>query len=280
MTKEQYLKIINEKIQNKKSKQIMINQINNYFNALTFTLPPHNYKIGDEVYLKKGTLLHGTYKNLDGLKEIVKNGLISSQFINGRLSKYPSSVGLWNLKQNCFLKDYIDFYSGGTIKYCGIIDNDTQNKTKVIPYSEMNNINVIANSIKCHMWILEQTKETRFMPSLAQNNVQIGIIFNSNNKYIKELLKGDILNPNIINDKDVQEFINSNYYEKFIKDRKHKDDLFTNRESAIVFGIPSNFIEGILVGRNYEQDIKILEEIKQLLPNAYICNLDGKIIKC
>ncbi len=279
MTKEQYLKVVNEKIQNPNSKQIMINQINNFFNFLNFTLPPHNYKIGDNVYLKKGTLLHGTYKNLDGLKEIVKNGLISSWFIDGRLSKYPSSIGVWNLKQDYFLKDYIDFYSGGTIMYCGIFDNDRQNKTQVIPYSKMKNINVIANSINCHMWVLEQTKEARFMPSLAKNNVQIGIIFNGNNKYSKILLNGDILNPNIINDKDVKEFINPKYYEKFINDRKHKDDFFTNRESAIIFGIPSNFIEGILVGKNYEQNTKILEEIKQLLPNAYICNLKGKIIK-
>ena len=45
--------------------------------------------------------------------------------------------------------------------------------------------------------------------------------------------------------------------ERFIKDKKHKNDFFTDRESAIIFGIPSNFIEGILVGRNYEKDKKL-----------------------
>ena len=54
--------------------------------------------------------------------------------------------------------------------------------------------------------------------------------------------------------------------------------FFTDRESAILFGIPANFIEGILVGRTYENDKNILEEIKLLLPNCYICNLDGKVI--
>lgn len=117
------------------------------------------------------------------------------------------------------------------------------------------------------------------MPSLVQNRIQIGIIFNGNNEYSKKLLSGDILNPNIINDINVKEFVNSNYYEKFIKDRKNKDDFFTDRESAILFGVPSNLIEGILVGRNYEKDDKILNEIKILLPNCYICNLDGKVIK-
>ena len=117
------------------------------------------------------------------------------------------------------------------------------------------------------------------MPSLVQDKVQIGIIFNGNNLYIKELLNGDVLNPNLINDKDVKEFINPDYYEKFIKQRKNKDDFFTDRESAIIFGIPSCFIEGILVGRKYEKDEVVLRKIKELLPNAYICNLDGVVIR-
>ena len=33
---------------------------------------------------------------------------------------------------------------------------------------------------------LEQTKEARFMPSLVQNRVQIGVIFNGNNPYTKD----------------------------------------------------------------------------------------------
>ena len=32
--------------------------------------------------------------------KISKDGLISSWFVDGRLSKYPSSVGVWNLKQD------------------------------------------------------------------------------------------------------------------------------------------------------------------------------------
>ncbi len=280
MNKEDYIKIAQEKLKDN-SQKIMINQINNYYIAKEYKNPKHKYSIGDDVYLKKGTLLHGTYKNIDGLKEILQDGLISSLFINGRLSKYPSSVGVWNLKKDCLLKDYIDFYSGGTILYSGIFENevDTQaNKTAVIPYNEMNNIIDIVNKFDCRKWSLEQTKEARFMPSLVQNRVQIGIIFNGNNSSMKDLLKGDILNPSNIDDEDVKGFVNPYYYERFIIDRKNKDDFFTDRESAILFGIPSNFIEGILVGRKYEKDLKILNEIQELLPNCYICNLDGKVI--
>lgn len=282
MNKKHYVEITKEKLANEKSKMIMINQIERFYNYKKNYLNESNkYNIGDLVRLKKGTLLHGTYKNFEGLKEIVKNGLISSWFIDGRLSKYPSSVGVWNLKKDCLLKDYINFYSGGTILYAGVYENgnDTQmNKTDVIPYDKMNLILDEVMKVDCHMWTLEQTKEVRFMPSLVQNRVQVGIIFNGESKEIKNMLLGDILSGNI-SDEDVREFVNPDYYENFIRERKNKNDFFTDRESAVLFGIPSNFIEGILVGRKYETDSTMLNKIKELVPNSYICNLDGIVIK-
>lgn len=123
MNKDEYIKIIKQKYKGKFGKKtigkkIMINQINNFYNSLNnYKQKNHNYSVGDKVYLKKHTLLHGTYKNIEGLEEIVKNGLISSWFTDLGQSKYPSSVGVWNLKQDYFLADYINFYSGGTVRY-------------------------------------------------------------------------------------------------------------------------------------------------------------------
>ena len=281
MNKEDYIRIAKEKLENN-SANIMIEQINNYYKAKEYVLPKCNYSIGDDVRLSKGTLLHGTYKNIDGLRVMLDDGLISSWFIDGRITKYPSSVGVWNLKQDYLLKDYINYYSGGTVLFSGIFEDgiDTKkSKTLVIPYDKMSDILNITKSVDCHMWSLEQTKEARFMPSLVQNRVQIGIIFDGNSDCALRLLKGDILNPEFINDKDVKSFVNQSYYEKFVVDRMNKDDFFTDRESAILFGIPSNLIEGILVGRTYEKDDNLLNELKELLPNCYICNLDGKVIK-
>lgn len=102
---DDYVKIVKENIKNSNSKKIMINQIKKFFDCKNKVINIEKYKIGDEVFLKKGTLLHGTYKNIDGLKEIVNNGLISGFFMGGRLSKYPSSVGVWNLKKTI---DYLN----------------------------------------------------------------------------------------------------------------------------------------------------------------------------
>lgn len=278
MSENEYKKIVieNEK-GTKEAKDFLISQIDRYYNAKNSGyVPTNNYNIGDEVELKRGTLLHGTYKNIDGLKEILKDGLISSWFIDARISKYPSSVGVWNLKQDYLLKDYVNFYSGGTVRYYN--QQDDKSETKIIKYDELNTfINDFTNT-NYLAWKMEQTKEARFMPSLVQNLVQIGIIFDGNNQYVKELLKGDILNKDNVNDELAKSFVNEYYYSQFIKDRMNKDDFFTDRESAILFGVPANLIEGILVGRNYEKNEKILKEIKQLLPNSYICNLDGKVI--
>lgn len=280
MKKDDFIKKAKEML-TRNSKQIVLEQINRFYNASNIKCLKPTYKIGDKVFLKKGTLLHGTYKNLEGLKEIVKSGLISSWFIDGRLSKYPSSVGVWNLQKDYYLKDYINFYYGGTIMYCGVYDENEKkevSKTAVIPYGEMADINDISQKYDCHMWLMEQTKEARFMPSLNQDKVQIGIIFNADLVKKSGLLIGDILDTNNFDDELVKDFVNPDYYGKFIKERAKKNDFFTNRESAVLFGIPSNLIEGILVGKTYEKDQNILKEIKEILPNCYICNLEGTVI--
>ena len=275
INREEYIKIAEERL-NIDSRRIMIKQINRYYDASNYTIEINRYKKGDKVMLEKGTLLHGTYKNIEGLTKIVEDGLISSWFIEGRMSKYPSSIGVWNIKKDIMLKDYINFYSGGTVRYFNQADG--KRETEVIPYDEMNSFIERFKSKNYLVWMMEQTKEARFLPSLVQNQVQIGIIFNGTNKYTDNMIKGDILESGFINDKDVKEFVNENYYEAFIKDRKNKDDFFTNRERAILFGLPANLIEGILVGREYENDQDKLEYIKNILPKCYICNLDGEVI--
>lgn len=281
MKKQEYIDIINDRLINDEhSRNILLEQVEAYYKALREYKPElSKYKVGDRVMLPQGTLMHGTYKNIRGLKNIVRNGLVSSWFVEGRKNKYPSCVGLWNLKKDYFLDEYVNFYSGGTFGYYENKNTDIC-ITKVIPYSELSNLPSIIGDIKSkeyHMWLLEQTKESRFLPSLVQDSVQIGIIFNGDNTYINELKNRDILKK--FSDEEAKPFVNPNYYERFINDRKNMNDFFTDRESAILFGIPSCFIEGILVGRNYEKDEEILNEIKSILPNVYICNLDGIVIK-
>lgn len=277
MDKKEYIELTKAKIHNNNSMQLLINQINNFYEVMEkYKSKKHKYKTWDLVKLKKWTLLHWTYKNIEWLKLIAKIWLITGQFESWRSWKYLYTVGVRNLKKDYLLKDYINFYSGWTIKYWDMSFNEY--KTQVIPFDKMDKIVDNIKKNKGIRWYMEQTKEARFMPSLVQNEVQIWIIFNWNNVQSKKLVEMDILNSDVINDKNAGEFVNQEIYKEFLNERKNKDDFFTDRESAILFGIPANLIEWILVWRKYEKDKKILRHIKGLLPYAYICNLDGKII--
>lgn len=94
MNKQDYIKIINEKISGS-AKDILLKQVDLFYDSTNnFKHAPHNYKKGDLVRLDKGTLLHGTYKNIECLEKIAKEGLICDLFSSGRKSKYPMMVGV------------------------------------------------------------------------------------------------------------------------------------------------------------------------------------------
>ena len=73
------------------------------------------------------------------------------------------------------------------------------------------------------------------------------------------------------------EFVNDKSKEKFIKDGFTAD--FFERADYIIFGLPKNCIEGVVVGRQVEHNEHNLNTLKSLFPNCYICNLDGVVIK-
>ena len=281
MDRTEYLMLTKAKIKNKNSKKLLINQINNFYSILeNYKHKKHKYKVWDFVKLKKWTLLHGTWKNIEWLEFIAKKWLITWQFEWWREWKYLYTVWVRNLRNNILLKDYINFYSGWTIKYFfwKRDGKEWSSNQKIVSFNEMKNLLWWLKTQWANTWYMEQTKEARFMPSLAQDFVQIWIIINWTNKYARLLKQWDILDTKIPC-KDVKEFVHPEVYDSFfVPKRKNKDLFFTERESAILFWIPPVLIEWILVWRKYEKDKKILKRIKELLPNVYICNLDGEVI--
>ena len=282
MDKTEYLKLTKAKIKNKNSKELLIKQINNFYYVLENYRPrKHKYKIWDLVKLKKWTLLHWTWKNIEWVEYVAENWLVTWQFRNfWRDGKYLYTIGVWYLKGDVLLKDYINFYSGWCITYFfwSKKDKPWSIHKRVIPFDEMSDFLLWLRKIWANTWTMEQTKEARFMPSLAQDFAQIWIIMNWTNKYAKLLKQWDILDTKIPC-KDVKEFVHPDVYDSFfVPNRDNKDIYFTDRELAILFWIPACLIEWILVWRIYEKNKKILKKIKELLPNVYICNLDGKVI--
>ena len=115
------------------------------------------------------------------------------------------------------------------------------------------------------------------MPCLSNNKVDVAFIFNMDNSYAKELIKNDIFNLDTMDEDIVRSFISEWFCNEFIYNER--TPLTTDRESAILFGVPVCLIEGLLVSREIENNQEVIDGLKSNFPDCYIANLDGRIIK-
>ena len=262
-----------------KSKELLINQIELFYKE-NEKVKINKYDLGDEVKLKKGTFIHGIFGELENFDYVIENGFISTDFTKmTRENKIKNSVGMWNIKNDMLLKDYINEYSGFTITYSLGRGPGSKKISKLIPYHKFDEVTEELNNDN-EVWSYsgEQTKEVRFIPSLVSNKRQIAFILNMESEYAKKLSINDVWNQEF--DRETLEpFLDYRYVDKFItEDRINKTAITTDRESAIMFGLPLKLVEGVLVGKKIENDIKALEYIKSKLFCCYICNLDCKVI--
>ena len=261
------------------ARDILLKQIELFYDVDN-QVTKNRYNIGDDVKLKKGTFIHGIFGELENFDFTIENGFISTDFTSeARPNKINNSVGMWNIQDDMMLKEYINQYSEFTISYSIGRGPGSKTISKLIPYHKFDEITEeINNNDEIWSYWGEQTKEVRFIPSLVSNKRQIAFILNMDSDYAKKLAYNDVWNLDF--DKEtVKSFLDYRYIEKFInEDRIKRDVVTTDRESAIMFGLPINLVEGVFVGRKIEKDNKALNYIKSKLPDCYVCNLDGKVI--
>lgn len=276
MNKEKYIEYAKKTFQGK-ALELVLNNIDLFYKDEK--IKKNKYHVGEEVKLKKGTYMHGVPGLLDNFDWIVEHGFISNDFTEENIhNKIRHSIGMWVIQKDCLLQDYIKEYSGFTITYTIGRGPGSKEVTKLIPYHKFDEVTEkINNDENIWMYWGDQTKEIRFMPSLVSNKRQIAFILNMESDYAKEMIKKDVWNIEL-EEEELKEFLDYRYYENFLKERVNRTAQTTDRESAIMFGLPSSLIEGVLVGRKLEQDKASLKHIKEKLPDCYICNIDGKII--
>ena len=276
MNKQNYIEYAKKTFQGK-ALELVLNNIELFYK--NEKIEKNKYQVGEEVKLKKGTYMHGIPGLLDNFDWIVENGFISNDFTEENIhNKIRHSIGMWVIQKDCLLQDYIKEYSGFTITYTIGRGPGSKEVTKLIPYHKFDEeTEKINDDESIWMYWGDQTKEIRFMPSLVSNKRQIAFILNMENDYAKEMIKKDVWNIELV-EEELKEFLDYRYYENFLKERVNRTAQTTDRESAIMFGLPATLIEGVLVGRKLEQDKDSLKHIKEKLPDCYICNIDGKII--
>ena len=276
--KEKYIEYANKTFKGK-ALELVLNQIELFYSKGDTI--KRKYSEGEDVWLSKGTFIHGIRKGFDEFDWIVDNGFISTDFSNNLakgLNKIKNSIGMWNIKENTYLKDYIINYSGFTITYKLGRGPDAKTISKLIPYHKFDEETEKLNDDEnVYIWWGDKTKEVTYLPSLVSNKSQIAFILNMDTKYAKEMICADIWS-NDIDEEVLTYFLDERYYSKFLEERLNKDASTTDRESSIIFGLPSKLIEGVLVGRNTENNHELLKYIKSKLPDCYICNIEGKVI--
>ncbi len=278
MDKDKYIDYA-KKTFNGKALELVLRNIELFYNNAE-KINKTKYKIGEDVILKKGTFLHGIPGLLDNFDWIVENGFIAADFTGNSegKNKIKNSIGMWNIKEDCLLKDYVYNYSGITLTYTIGRGPEAKTESKLIPYHKFDiETEKINNNDKIWTYWGEKTKEVTFLPSLVSNKRQIAFILNMDNLLAKQMIVADVWNIDL-DAETLTEFLDYRYYPKFLELRFNKDASTTDRESAIIFGLPSRLIEGVLVGRKIEYDQKSLNYIKAKLPDCYICNIDGKVI--
>ena len=281
-TRKEYEKYINDNF-DRKAKELLLKNVDLYYRK-DIEINKNKYKIGDNVFLKKGTFIHGlggspdSYNNFKIFDYVCKNGFIGGDFNDRPTVKILNSVGMWNIKKDIYLKDYIKLFSGVTIRYrVGDRERGLTDYYELVPYGKIENRFVeLNNNPEVWQWSAEQTKEVRFIPSLFSNKNQIAFILNMESNYAKEVAQNDVWNPKY-RTKDILKYFCSKYFLPEMLEGNF-NAATTDRESAIMFGITPRLIEGVLVGRKIEKDKESLNYIKSKLKDCYICNLDGKVI--
>ena len=186
--KQQYIDIVNNNYEGE-AKDLLLKQIELFFKD--GTIEKNKYTVGEDVYLKKGTHIHGIPGLKDNFDWIINNGFIGNDFTNQSVTnKIKSSIGMWDIQKDCYLKDYINEYSGFTITYTIGRGPGSTEVSELIPYHKFDEYTETLND-KEDVWMFwgDQTKEVRFIPSLVANKRQIAFILNMDNEIGQEMIK-------------------------------------------------------------------------------------------
>lgn len=167
--KDKYISVINDKFEGK-VRDLLLIQIDLFFQN-SIEIKKNKYNVGDDVKLSKGTFLHGIFGELENFDYTVEHGFISTDFtLEPRSNKIRNSVGMWNIKNNCLLKDYINEYSGFTITYTIGRGPGAKEISKLIPYHKFDEYTEELNDRE-DVWQYwgNKTKEVSFLPSLVSS---------------------------------------------------------------------------------------------------------------
>lgn len=204
------------------------------------------YAIDDSglLLLEEGTLLHGTEYNEENLISISQNGILACEFLG--------------MAEDAETFYCADFY-------------------RVPKTQTMSEYSAFCMEREIHSGVSFQRIERSRLPITPKMEGHAllgspGIAFIVNNtSQLQPLLQYDAYRENGENSKKVREIVNW----EAVKDNAR---FAKERLSAVLVGIPSNALSGILIGDRIKEDTEKIEFLKEQFPSCYITTIDGKIL--
>lgn len=265
MERINYESLVNERF-NGETKELMLKQIANFYDLGEKEFKNKKYKLGADVVLGKTTLMTGFKFDAEYLKLIAKEGKICGDYAGVETRHGVKwAVSTWKFAKKIKLKDYVTKYSGMTVAYNGVYE--------IVPYGKLDEFVEKLKKKDHFLWEAESTREMRFLPNDIRKNGSIALIFNVGHKDCDKLLENELQRDFIPEEIALRPNPNERN-----KTRALMEKGFGERCAYIMFGIPRNCIEGLFVDRTVEKNKKQLTLLKQLFPDCYICNIDGKVI--
>lgn len=269
---------------NVRAKKECLQQLSLYEQILKTPVYPQNtYKKGDMVQLTTKHYLHGLRGAFceNNLRQVREKGLLARDFFaqkpQRRTSSYkvktPKQLNLWRIQQPCTLAAYINLYSGAVLM---LQSEGNKKDIRLVAKNEMPTILDWIHTQTYWFWQMEQTKEQRFLPVQGQEFVQVAFILRSVDTRLDAMLEKDIFSKAYSKQNICA--TTPKWFCENILFQEHTP-LTTNRESAILLGLPPSAIEGVFVSEAVENNEEQLQTIQAIFPWCYICNLQGKIIK-
>ena len=92
MTKKDYINDAKNRFSGK-SLEIVLNQIELFFSSSDYKIEKNKYGVGEEVFLKKGTFMHGIFPEKEIFDYTIDNGFIAIEFSdNSRKNKISNII--------------------------------------------------------------------------------------------------------------------------------------------------------------------------------------------
>ena len=101
-TRQEYERLINEKFEGQ-ARELLLKNVGLYYQE-NIDVKKNKYNVGDSVFLKKGSFIHGlggssdSYNNFKIFDYVCENGFIGGDFNDRPTVKILNSVGMLNIK--------------------------------------------------------------------------------------------------------------------------------------------------------------------------------------